>query len=131
MLEALIPYFAMIVIFVIPGLIGLIAIILWFKSRNRLYQSIDDAIENGASPEVINKLVSLTESKESREPKSSRVKRLSDAAFWLAIGVGFIVFFYNGGPKGVIFPGIFMTLYGLILLCIALFVIKDDKPDSE
>jgi hypothetical protein len=137
MLEELIPYFAMTVLFVIPAMICLTATILWFRSRNKLYQNIEEALKNDAPPEVVSQLVALTESKESREPKASRVKRFTDAAFWVAIGVGFIVFFFNGGPRPVIFPGVFMSLYGLILLCIAVFVVKDDnsdkgdKPDSE
>ena len=131
MKEIIIPIFALTALFVIPAIIGLIAVLKWFQSRDRLYQSIDEAIEKNASPEVISQLVSLTESKESREPKSSRIKRFSDAAFWLAMGVGFIVFYYHGGPKGVIFPGVFMSLYGLILLGIAAFVAKDDKSGKD
>ena len=129
--ELIIPLAGIFALFVVPALVGLTFIILWYKSRNRLYRSIDEAIDKNAPPEVINQLVTLTESKEKKDPKGSKVKRLTDAAFWVAIGVGFLFFFYFGGPRGVIFPGIFMTLYGLILLCIAIFAVKDDKTDSE
>ena len=131
MLKELIPYFAMTVVFVIPGLIGLIAIVMWFKSRARLYQSIDNAVERGASQEVIDKLVEMTKSKEEKEEKKGVVKHLSEGVPMLAVGIAFIVYFYIGGLTGVIFPGVLLTLFGLGKLGIALYVAKSSKPEGE
>jgi hypothetical protein len=129
--EILIPMFAITALFIIPGLIGLTAVILWFKSRNRLYQSIDVAIEKNAPPEVISQLVAMSESNVKKEDKTSRQKHISDGAVILAVGIAFLVIYFLGISPWVIWPGLFLTLIGLAKLCIGIFADKDDSTDSE
>ena len=131
MKEILIPLFAMTALFVIPAVIGLIAILMWHKSRNRLYQSIDDAIEKGAPPEVINELVALTDSREKKELKTSKAKHLADGSVMLALGIAFLVLRYLGVNTAMIYPGVFLTALGLANLCIGAFFAKDKKRDGE
>ncbi len=100
MKEIIIPLFAITARFVMPAVIGLVAVISWFKSRNRLYGTIDDAIDKGAPPEVINKLLAMTESKESKEPQSSKRKELSEGAIALGVGVAFLILYYLVGNRG-------------------------------
>ena len=129
--ELLIPLAGIFAVFVIPGLIGLTFIVLWYKSRNRLYQSIDAAIDKSAPPEVISRLVELTESKENKEDKTSRQKHLTDGAIMLAIGIAFLVIYFLGINSAVIWPGLFLTLIGVAKLCIGAFSAKDDTTTGE
>lgn len=129
--EVIIPLFALTALFVIPAIIGLIAIRLWFKSRDRLYTTIDDAIEKGAPPEVINRLVEMTESKEEKVENTPVIKHLSEGAFWLAVGIAMLIFFYKGGPTGTIVPGTFCTVFGLAKFGIAAYAAKNKKGPLE
>ena len=126
----IIPIFAMTALFVIPALIGLTAIVMWFKTRNRLYKTIEDAVEKNAPPEVIAQLVALAETKAEKEDKSSPVKHFTDGAVLLALGVAFLVFYMRGGPQGVIFPAVFLTLFGVAKFCIAAFVARHEKTEQ-
>lgn len=132
MSEYVLPLFAMTSLFIIPALIGLIAIVLWFRNRKRLYQSIDDAIDKGAPPEVINRLVEMVEKKENKdeEYKTPRKKSISNGCFLLALGIAFIFLYSRGVNQNLIYPAAFCTMLGLAHLCIALFI-KDDEPKSE
>jgi len=129
MKEILIPMFAIFAIFIIPSMIGLTAVIMWFRSRNRLYKTIEHAVEQNADPEVISKLVALTESKEAKEDKTSKQKHITDGAIMLALGIAFLVIFYMGINWGVIWPGVFLTLIGLAKLLIGAFASKDNRTD--
>ncbi len=130
-IAVLIPMFGIFALFVVPGIIGLIAIRLWFRSRDRLYQTIDAAIDKGAPPEVINQLVEMTRSKEDKEEKKPVIKHLSEGALFLAAGVALLLFFFNGGPTGTIVPGVFGTLFGLIKFGIAAVAAKRSNYQGE
>lgn len=127
MKEIIIPLAGIIALFVIPAMIGLTAILLWFKSRNRLYNSIDDAIEKGASPEVIQQLVALTEKKEEKEPKSSKKKYLADGFIMLGLGGAFSFLLYYTNNKGLAYPAAILSMLGIAHLLISIFI-KQDKP---
>ena len=131
MKELIIPLFALTALFVIPAVIGLVAVISWFKTRNRLYQTIEDAIDKNAPPEVIAQLVDMTKSKEEKEEKKSVVKHLSEGGVLFALGIAFLVFRYFGGPAGVIFPGTFLTLFGLAKFGVAAYAARHDKGAGE
>lgn len=129
--EIIIPLAGIFALFIFPASIALIAVLKWHKGRNRLYQSIDDAIEKGAPPEVISQLVAMTESKEEKKPPTSRSKHLSNGAVLLALGIAFLVLRYLGMNSNMIYPGVFATALGLAFLCIGAFFVKDDPTDSE
>lgn len=129
MKEILIPMFAITALFIIPGMIGLTAVILWFKSRNRLYKTIDDAIDKNASPEVIKQLVELTATKEVKEDTTSKQKHLVDGAIMLAVGIACLVLYCVINKGVMIWPGVFLTLIGLAKLCIGGFASKNNTTD--
>lgn len=129
MKELIIELFAITALFVIPAIIGLIAIRSWFKGRDRLYNSIDAAIERGAPPEVIAQLVALTESKDDKLP--NRKKYFVNGFLLLSIGIAFTIIYLRGVNENLIYPAVFASLLGLGHIIIAAFILKDDGPESE
>jgi hypothetical protein len=130
-MHLILPLFALTALFVFPAIIGLIAVLKWFRSRNRLYESIDHAIDKGASPEVIDQLIGLTKKEDDGEDKTPRKKRLTDGIMMLALGIAFIILYVMGINDTLIYPAAFLTLLGLGNLCVAAINLKDSSPDSE
>lgn len=128
--EMLMGLFAMTALFIIPAIIGLIAIVLWFRNRNRLYQSIDHAVEQGAPSETINRLVAMTEKKPVKElPK--RKQYYVTGIFFTAFGIAFSIIYLLGVNNNVIYPAAFATFLGLAHIVNAAFILKDNDTDSE
>ena len=131
MKEILIPITAILSVFGLPALVILIAIVAVYKNKVARYRIIEQAINNNASPEVVERLVATLRTEENKKTTPPRQQNLIQGTLLLAVGIALIAFWMYGGETIPLYAGTLLALIGLAKFIIAVFIIKRDPPEQS
>ena len=131
MKEILIPITAILSVFGLPALVILIAIVAVYKNKVARYRIIEQAINNNASPEVVERLVATLRTEENKKTTPPRQQSLIQGTLLLAVGIALIAFWMYGGETIPLYAGTLLALIGLAKFIIAVFIIKRDPPEQS
>ncbi len=129
--DILIPIVAILAIFGLPALVMLVAIVAVYKSKVARYRIIERAVNNNASPEVVERLVATIRTEENKKTTPPRQRNLIQGTLLLAVGIALFAFWLSGGPVALLHAGTLLTLIGLAKFIIAVFIIKKDAPEQS
>ena len=133
MKDIIIPVTAILSVFGLPALVGLVAIIAIYKNKVARYKIIEQAINSNASPEVVERLVATIRSEENNKKKSAppRQQNLIQGTLLLAVGIALIAFWFYRNDVIPLYAGTLLALIGLAKFIIAVFIIKSDTPEQS
>lgn len=131
MKEILIPIVAILSVFGLPALVGLVAIVAVYKNKVARYKVIEQAINNNASPEVVERLVATLRPEVNKKPTPPRQQNLIHGTLLLAVGIALIAFWFYRRDTVPLYAGTLLTLIGLAKFIIAAFIIKSDTPEPS
>ena len=131
MKEILIPIVAILSVFGLPALVGLVAIVAVYKNKVARYKVIEQAINNNASPEVVERLVATLQTEENKKTTPPRQRNLIQGTLLLAVGIALIAFWFYSHHTLTLYAGTLLTLIGLAKFIIAVFIIKSDTPEQS
>ena len=131
MKEILIPITAILSVFGLPALVILVAIVSVYKNKVARYRIIEQAINNNASPEVVERLVATLRTEEKKKTTPPREQKLIQGALLLAVGIALIAFWIYSQHALPLYAGTLLALIGVAKFIIAVFIIKSDTPDQS
>jgi hypothetical protein len=126
-----IPIIAILSTIALPLCIVLVAVVLYHKKKVAAYKAIEKAIDSNASPEVIEQLVALSGQAKEPQPIQSRKKYAIEGLSLLAVGLSLLVFYMVQQFVWILLPAVLLVMLGLARLIVAVFIVKDDKGESE
>ncbi len=129
--ETLIPIVAILSVFGLPALVILVAIVSVYKNKVARYRIIEQAVNNNASPEVVERLVAAIRPEENKKTTPPRQQNLIQGTLLLAVGISLIAFWVYSHNILPLYAGTLLTLIGLAKFIIAVFIIKSDTPEPS
>lgn len=129
--DILIPIVAIFSVFVVPALVVVSIIVAVYKHRVARYKAIELAINNNASPEAIEKLVSSIGAEVGKKSVPSRQSNLTQGTILLAVGISFLIFWAYGHDRVPLYLGTLLSLLGVAKLIVAFFIIKDQQENKD
>ena len=131
MKEILIPIIGILSVFGLPALVILVAIVAVYKNKVARYRIIEQAVNNNASPEVVERLVATLRTEENKKTTPPRQQNLIQGTLLLAVGISLIAFWVYSHNILPLYAGTLLTLIGLAKFIIAVFIIKSDTPEPS
>ena len=129
--EILIPLAGIVGVFGLPALVILVAIVAVYKNKVARYRIIEQAVNNNASPEVVERLVAAIRPDESKKTAAPRQQNLIQGTLLLAVGAALIAFWFYGSGTLPLYAGTLLALIGLAKFIIAIFIIKRDPSEQS
>lgn len=127
----LIPIVAILSVFGLPALVLLVAIVAVYKNKVARYRIIEQAVNNNASPEVVERLVATLRTEDNKKATPPRQQNLIQGTLLLAVGIALIAFWLYSHHTVPLYAGTLLTLIGLAKFIIAVFIIKSDTPEQS
>lgn len=114
-----------------PALVALAVIIAIYKNKVARYAIITQAVNNNASPEVVERLVATIQAGDNKKTVSPRQQNLSQGTLLLAASIAFFFFWFYGRETFPLYAGTLLTLVGLAKFIIAFFILKRDTLEQS
>lgn len=120
-----------ILMFGLPAFVVLAAIVALYKNKVARYTIIKQAVNNNASPEVVERLVATIQAEDNKKTVSPRQQNLSQGTLLLAVSIAFFVFWLYGREPFPLYVGTLLTLIGIAKFIIAIFIFKRNAPERS